>query len=95
MGSCWLYGDRLRTERLEEAEVSLPLDEGRRLCFEEERSGEEGGTGDRRMGLRVGGGSILEQALSKAVNDIVVAQSGFQYCPPSHMLIASAEGHHP
>jgi hypothetical protein len=50
VGSCWLYGDRFRTDRFDEADVSLSLDEGRRLCLEEERpwlGDEERGTGDR------------------------------------------------
>jgi hypothetical protein len=56
----------LTTERLEEAEVSLPLEPGRMLCLEPVREGlgeaeaaDGGGTGDRRPARRCAGGSIL------------------------------------
>ena len=50
-GSCWLYGDRLKTERFDVAEVSLlPLE--RKLAADWARVGEEegGGKGERVAG---------------------------------------------
>lgn len=51
VGSCWLYGDLLTTERRDEADVSLSLDPGRLLCFDPAREdglGEtDGGIGER------------------------------------------------
>ena len=60
-----MYGDLFTTDRLEDPDVSLPLEPGRLLCFDSERDEgfgdiEAGGTGDRSPVRRGGGGSILQ-----------------------------------